>query len=135
MNKLVTIGTAVLILLQSVNIHFKDLVELGQLVEHYQFHNEEYGDNFMVFVSKHYGELKASHSEKHQEEEKDHEKLPFQHQQTSCAQPLVFVLGSDNFINSRSEIPVTTKANFHYQMSYSLVWGDGPFQPPKTHNS
>ncbi len=127
MNKIVTIGISLLILLQSVNIHFKDLVELGQLFEHYQFHNEEYGDNFMVFVSKHYGELKASHSEKHQNE---HEKLPFQHQ-TQCAQPLVFVLEPDNFIDSRSEVPVATKGNFHYQMSYSLVWGDGPFQPPK----
>lgn len=131
MTKIVTIGTALLILLQSVNIHFKDLVELGQLVEHYQFHSEEYGDNFMVFVSKHYGELKASHSEKHQEEQKDHEKLPFQHQQTPCAQPLVFVLSADNLIDSRSEIPLAPKRNFHYEMSYSHIWGDNPFQPPK----
>ncbi|MDF0707910.1 hypothetical protein [Flagellimonas okinawensis] len=131
MNKIVIIGISLLILLQGASIHFKDLVELGQFVEHYQFHNEEYGDNFMVFVSKHYGELKASHSEKHQEEQKEHEKLPFQHQQAPCAQPLVFVLGSDSFINSYSEIPVVVKGNFHYLISYSHIWGDDPFQPPK----
>ncbi|MEQ5790840.1 hypothetical protein J4E06_07240 [Muricauda sp. NFXS6] len=131
MNKIVIIGISLLLLLQSSNVHFKDLVELGQLVEHYQFHNKEYGDNFMVFVSKHYGELKASHSEKHQEEKKEHEKLPFQHHQAPCAQPLVFVLGQENFINSYSEIPLASKGNFHYQMSYSLIWGDDPFQPPK----
>ena len=130
MNKIITIGISLLILLQGANIHFKDLVELGQLFEHYQFHNEEYGDDFTVFVSKHYGELKASHSEKHQEEQKEHEKLPFQHQY-HCSQPHVFVLGADNFINSRSEIPVTEKGNFHYQISYSHIWGDNPFQPPK----
>ncbi|MBA4745528.1 MAG: hypothetical protein H2058_09720 [Muricauda sp.] len=130
MNKIITIGISLLILLQGANIHFKDLVELEQLVEHYQFHNEEYGDDFMIFVSKHYGELKADHSEKHQEEQKEHEKLPFQHQ-SQCAQPLVFVLGADDFIYSRSEIPVTTKGNFHYQMSYSHIWGDNLFQPPK----
>jgi len=84
----------------------------------------------MVFVSKHYGELKASHNEKHQEEQKEHEKLPFQHQ-TQCAQPLVFVLGQENFINSYSEIPLAAKGNFHYEMSYSHIWGDDPFQPPK----
>jgi len=84
----------------------------------------------MVFVSKHYGELKVSHSKKHQEEQKEHEKLPFQHQ-TQCAQPLVFVLGNDNPIYSRSEIPMASKGNFHYQMSYSHIWGDNPFQPPK----
>lgn len=131
MNKIVTIGISLLILLQSVNIHFKDLVELGQLVEHYQFHNKEYGDSFMVFVSKHYGELKTSHNQKHQEEQQEHEKLPFQHQTQCAAQSLVFVLEPSNFIDSRSEVPVATKGNFHYQMSYSLVWGDGPFQPPK----
>jgi len=130
MNKIVIIGISLLILLQGANIHFKDLVELGELVEHYQFHSEEYGDNFMVFVSKHYGELKVSHSKKHQEEQKEHEKLPFQHQ-TQCAQPLVFVLGNDNLIYSRSEIPMTSKGNFHYEMSYSHIWGDNPFQPPK----
>ena len=69
MNKIVTIGISLLILLQGANVHFKDLVELGELMEHYQFHNEEYGDNFIVFFSKHYRELKASHSDKHQEEQ------------------------------------------------------------------
>ena len=131
MNKIVIIGTAMLILLQSINLHLKDLVELGELVEHYQFHNDEYGDNFMVFVSKHYGELKASHSQKHQEEQKDHEKLPFQNQQAPSAQPLVFVLVGDSFISSNSEIPLASKGNFHYQISYSHIWGDDPFQPPK----
>ncbi|NDV14408.1 hypothetical protein GO009_00090 [Muricauda sp. TY007] len=130
MNKIITIGISLLILLQGANIHFKDLVELEQLVEHYQFHNEEYGDDFMIFVSKHYGELKADHSEKHQEEQKEHEKLPFQHQ-SHCTQTHVFVHSTDSLIDSRSEIPLATKGNFHYQMSYSLVWGDGPFQPPK----
>ena len=130
MNKLITIGTAVLIFLQSINIHFNDLVELDELIEHYQFHSAEYGDNFMVFMSKHYGELKDSHSEKHQEEQKEHEKLPFQHQ-TQCAQPLVFVMDSRSFFDSKSEIPLVQKGNFHYQISYSTVWGDDPFQPPK----
>ncbi|SDQ18281.1 hypothetical protein [Flagellimonas zhangzhouensis] len=130
MNKIVIIGISLLILLQGTSIHLKDLVEIGQFVEHYQFHSEEYGDNLMVFVSKHYGELKASHSEKHQEEQKEHEKLPFQHQ-SPCAQPLVFVLDSDNFIETRSDTPLVVKGNFHYQMSYSHIWGDDPFQPPK----
>ncbi|MEY8781305.1 hypothetical protein AB9K32_12820 [Allomuricauda sp. XS_ASV26] len=130
MNKLISIGVSLLILLQGANIHLKDLVELGDLVEHYQFHNKEYGDSFMVFVSKHYGELKASHSEKHKEEQKDHEKLPFQHQ-SHCSIQHVFVVDSDNYITSDSEIPLVAKGNFHYQISYFLVWEDGPFQPPR----
>lgn len=130
MNKLITIGTALLIFLQSVNIHFNDLVELDELIEHYQFHSAEYGDNFMAFMSKHYGDQKTSHSEKHQEEQKDHEKLPFQHQ-TQCAQPLVFVMDADSVFESSTVLPLIQKGNFHYQFSYSMVWGEDPFQPPK----
>lgn len=130
MNKVVIIGISLLILLQGANIHFKDLVELEQLVEHYKFHKVEYGDTFMAFVSKHYGEQKASHSEKHQEEQKEHEKLPFQHQ-SHCSVQHVFVIDSNNFIESRSETPLIVKGNFHYQISYSHIWGDDPFQPPK----
>ncbi|WP_293297543.1 hypothetical protein [Allomuricauda sp.] len=130
MNKLISIGVSLLILLQGANIHLKDLVELGDLVEHYQFHNKEYGDSFMVFFSKHYGELKASHSEKHKEEQKDHDKLPFQHQ-SHCSIQHVFVVDSDNYITSDSEIPLVAKGNFHYQISYFQVWEDGPFQPPR----
>lgn len=130
MNKIVAIGISLLILLQGANIHLKDLVELGDLVEHYQFHNEEYGDDFMVFVSKHYGELKESHSEKHKEEQKDHENLPFQHQ-SHCSIQHVFVVDSNNFIEASSEIALVVKGNFHYQISYSHIWDDSPFQPPK----
>lgn len=130
MNKLITIVTAVLILLQSMNIHLSDLTELDDLIEHYQFHSAEYGDNFMVFMSKHYGELKTSHSKKHQEEQQEHEKLPFQHQ-TQCTQHLVFVMDTKTNPESSSEIPLVQKGNFHYQNSYYMVWGDGPFQPPK----
>ncbi|NAY91443.1 hypothetical protein GTQ34_05900 [Muricauda sp. JGD-17] len=130
MNKFLAIGTALLILLQSINIHFNDLVELDELVEHYQYHNEEYGDNFLVFLSKHYGKQKADHSQKHQEEQEDHEKLPFQHQ-TQCSQLLVFVVNAKPILESRSEMPMTTSGNFHYQKSYSSIWSDSPFQPPK----
>ncbi len=53
-------------------------MQLDELIEHAQFHKQEYGDTFFVFPSKHYGELKAEHSKNHQEEQKDHEQLPFQ---------------------------------------------------------
>ncbi len=117
-------------LVNSTGFHFNDILELDELIEHYQFHTKEHGDNFLVFLSKHYGKQKAEHSRKHQEEQQDHEKLPFQHQ-TQCSQLLVFVLNTRPVLISRTEIPVTTSGNFHYQISYSQVWGDSPFQPPK----
>ena len=70
-------------MLQSFGVHYDDIVQLDELIEHAQFHSEQYGDNMIVFLSKHYGELKADHQRDHQEEKKDHEKLPFNHSSTS----------------------------------------------------
>ncbi|MCR9265513.1 MAG: hypothetical protein NXH86_15265 [Flavobacteriaceae bacterium] len=130
MLRLFAISLSSLIFMQSINLHFNDLVELDELVEHYQFHSDEYGDNFLIFISKHYGAQKNTHSQQHQEEQQEHEELPFQHQ-TQCSQLLVFVEDHKPILESRSEVPVATSDNFHYQMSYSTIWGDGPFQPPK----
>ena len=130
LSKILSISIASLVLLQSVNLHFIDLVELDELLEHYEFHQEEYGDNFLVFVSKHYGELKAEHSQKHQEEQSDHEKLPFQ-QQTPSIQLVVLFNTLNPFTSSTTEIANSSSANYYYHNFYSFDWADGPFQPPK----
>ena len=118
------------ILLQSINLQLVDLMEMDELMEHYQFHKDEYDDSFIVFVSKHYGELKSEHSQKHKEEQKDHEKLPFQHQ--NQAPQLVVLLFSTKLISTlTSEGTDLHSVSFHYQNSYSFDWSEGPFQPPK----
>ena len=130
MLRLFSISLSMLIFLQSINIHFKDLVELGALVEHYQFHKETYSDNFLSFVSKHYGEDKTQHNQQHEEEQEEHEGLPFQHQ-SHCSHLVVFMVSPKPMLESRAEIPASTSGNFHYDMSYSQIWEDGLFQPPK----
>ena len=130
MTKLVSIGTALLIFLQSINLHFNDLLELDKFVEHYQFHVDQYGDDLMAFVSKHYGEEKDSHNLAHQEEQQQHEQLPFQ-QQYQGYQVLGFVPDSLPLPQLRKEFPLDPKGNFHYHISYTPIWGDGHFQPPK----
>lgn len=130
LSKILSIFIASLVLLQSVNLNFIDLVELDELLEHYQFHQEEYGDNFLVFVSKHYGELKVEHSQKHQEEQSDHEKLPFQ-QQTPSMQLVVLFNTLNPFSSSTTEIANRSSANYYYHNFYSFDWAEGPFQPPK----
>lgn len=130
MTKLISITTSLLILFQSFNIHINDLVELDELFEHAQFHAEEYGDNFLVFLSKHYGELKAEHNEKHQEEQKEHEELPFQHHCHSLSLS-AFVINDLAPYTSHVEIASLDTGNFHYADSYSPLLGDGLFQPPR----
>ncbi|MBT8303755.1 MAG: hypothetical protein KJP09_04730 [Bacteroidia bacterium] len=129
MSKLSAILLSSLILIQSINLSFDDALQLDELIEHAQFHKQEYGDNFIVFLSKHYGELKAEHSEKHQEEQKDHEQLPFQCQ--SHITLTAFVIQDSVFESDTLESTEAPEANFYYQSSFSSLHKKGILQPPK----
>lgn len=120
------------ILFQSLGFQFSDLTQFDELLEHAKFHNENYGDNMLVFISKHYGELKADHQENHKEEEKEHEKLPFNHSSCShAANSIVFVV---DMFKSDLQIPDFTtlvESNFYYQTPTSNLHQKGLFQPPR----
>jgi len=128
--QLTSIAISFLVLIQSFGISIGEIVEIDALIEHAQFHSEEHGDNFMVFLSKHYGELKTEHSQKHQEEQKDHEELPFNHQ-IHTAFLSVFVLNNTPFYTSTPEFSVKIATNYSYCASYPSFEEDGPFQPPR----
>ena len=130
MQKLFAISTSLLILFQSFNIHIDDIIELDELFEHAQFHAEEHGDNFFVFISKHYGELKAEHSKKHQEEQEEHEQLPFQNQ---CQTALLsaFVLNQTADYPVEIDLTLDCDSNYFYQASYHSLTQEGLFQPPR----
>ncbi len=130
MIKLTSIAVSLLILVQSFNIHFNDIIELDELMEHAQFHAEEYGDNFLVFISKHYGELKTEHSQKHQEEKEEHEQLPFQHQ-CNAASLSAFVLNQVTDYPVEIDLVFDRNSNYFYQAYYHSLAQDGLFQPPR----
>ena len=130
MLKFTSIAVSLLILVQSFNIHFSDIIELDELIEHAQFHADEYGDNFVVFISKHYGELKAEHSQRHQEEKEEHEQLPFQHQ-CSTTSLSVFVISQLTDYPSEIDLAIDHDSNYFYQASYHYLAQDGLFQPPR----
>ena len=117
-------------LFQSFNIGADDIMQLDELMEHAQFHQQEYGDNFFIFLSKHYGELKAEHSKKHQEEQKDHEELPFQCQ-GHMSSVVAFLPSILPFYSNAIEIIDTTESNFHYFNLYSSLHEKELLQPPK----
>ncbi len=131
MAKLVSILIAVLILVQSFNIPVKDIIELDDLIAHARFHSQEYGDNFVVFLSKHYGELKKEHNQQHQEEQQEHEKLPFQHQcQNAALSAFVLNVAPMETLNVIS-IGLHLESEYYYQANYSSLEREGPFQPPR----
>ena len=130
MTKIFAISAALLILFQSFNLDINDVLEMDELVEHYQFHSREYGDTILVFLSKHYGELKTEHHQKHKEEQKEHEELPFQNPYSS---PATMVFISNKILECNTRIPVLENktSNFHYFDFYTSLLGDSPFQPPR----
>ena len=129
MSKLFAISLSALLLIQSFNIGTDDLLQLDELIEHAQFHKQEYGDNFFVFLSKHYGELKAEHSKNHQEEQRDHEQLPFQCQ-GHTATVIAFLSQNLQSYSNDIEILDTTESNFHYLNLYHSLLDKELLQPP-----
>ncbi|WP_299337860.1 hypothetical protein [uncultured Psychroserpens sp.] len=129
MSKLVAILLSSLVLVQSLRIDYDDIAQLDELIEHAQFHQAEYGDNFLVFISKHYGELKDEHSQNHQEEKTDHEQLPFQ-----CQDHMVvitaFVIQAHSSELEVIELFEMKDSNFYYRSSLSTLHKKGLFQPP-----
>ncbi|GHC50691.1 hypothetical protein [Ulvibacter litoralis] len=130
MVKLFSISFSFLILLQSIGLSFADIARIDELVEHAQYHNEQFGDNIAVFLAKHYGELKAEHHKEHHEEKEDHEQLPFQHQ-TNVSSMASFVLNCAKNEFKTPDFSESRTHNFFYQEPSSSLHLKGLFQPPR----
>ena len=131
MIKLVSILSAFLILIQSFNVGFREIAQLDEFLEHASFHKAQYGDNLLVFISKHYGELKADHNEKHQEEKDDHEQLPFEHNSSTHHSVNAFVLVATMQPKEKTEVLSDNKGIFYYIQRDFSCYQSEIFQPPK----
>ncbi|SEK25261.1 hypothetical protein SAMN04488008_101143 [Maribacter orientalis] len=129
-NKLFSILLSSLIMLQSFGVHYDDIIQLDELIEHAEFHKAQYGDNIIVFLSKHYGDLKLEHQRDHQEEKKDHEKLPFNHS-SSITSVADMVINPFKTELNQFEIVDFKVLNFHYQAPTSSIHTEGILQPPR----
>ncbi|WP_051473802.1 hypothetical protein [Aquimarina macrocephali] len=128
--KLISILISGLVLTQSFNVGVVDIVQLDELMEHAKFHADEYGDNFFVFISKHYGELKQEHNKEHQEEKEEHEQLPFQHQgHTNSFLALVINYNKNDY--KKIEEQRNSSTIFFYQSPDYNCHLSGIFQPPR----
>lgn len=130
MAKMFSIVMSGLILIQALDFTVDDIVQLDELLEHAEYHAEKYGDNLLVFISKHYGELKEQHNKEHQEEKKDHEKLPFQNH--SCCTSIMAVFWQAPIPKMEPfQVPENRTAKFFYRSPSSTLHVNGPFQPPR----
>ena len=130
MKSVVAIALSFLVFIQSAGLGMNDLLLLGRLVDHAQYHSENYGDDFFTFFEKHYGVLKADHQKNHKEEQQEHEELPFQH--LSCHHLLTdVVIMPFDFDLKRVEVAIQKQHRFFYQNLYSSLEKTSLFQPPK----
>lgn len=129
--KIVSVLASLLLLIQSFNLCIDDLINFQALIEHANFHSQKYGDNIVVFFSKHYGELEADHNENHAEEKSEHEKLPLQHQVHFNSLSLFVVKDFLYVPMGENVISLHSQDSFYYCPMYSNFEKEGPFQPPR----
>jgi len=119
---------ATFILLQSMNMHFKDILNLGVLLEHIEFHQAEYGDDLFVFLAKHYGDKMLEH---HGQKKDEHRELPF-HQTVCFDGGQLFLMNNLNSKWLNAFEAERQKSSFYYTNIYSYLDHSDIFQPPRT---
>ena len=53
MSSIFSILLSFVILVQGFGLHVNDIAQLDEFIEHAEYHSEQYGDNVIVFISKH----------------------------------------------------------------------------------
>lgn len=129
MGKSVVIFHVFLILAQNFNISAESILKLSALIEHAHYHKDNYGDNFITFLSEHYGNLTTTHENQHTE----HKDLPFKdhHPHILCHTNVLFLfIHNNDYILIRHFFEKQSK-NFYYQELFSSFEKPPFFQPPK----
>ena len=129
MQKIVVTYLASLLLFQGVFLNTDILFEVDELLEDYQLHKVKYGDNLTTFISKHFGELKESHKNQHQEEHQQH-KHPTQDKIGNSNQ-VDFTVNHIRFLIKNIIEVNNLKSNFHYTDLFSSFEKQKIFQPPR----
>ncbi len=118
------------VLIQSFGLNISDALQIDEFINHMQFHSEQHGDSFVMFLSKHYGELKVNHEKEHQGEKEEHEQLPFK-QLSQVSSISVFLIRMYDEKFKVPEFSVFKKHRFFYKASTSTLFLKEFFQPPK----
>lgn len=128
--KLASFFLALLLLFQGTYWNMDDISRMGVLIEHAKLHSDAYGDNFWVFLSKHYGELQKEHDSNDHTGQSQHEDLPFQ--SNSCVLILAnLTCLSANYTLTNTLANNTAPQNFHYQDNYASLDCFDIFEPPR----
>ena len=128
MMKFIAILLSNLILLQSLNIGMESFTKIKVLLEHVEYHQEQYGDTFFDFLVEHYGDNNDLVTITNHKEHKD---LPFK----KVSLTYNHLISDFNFnliiFELKNKVILNSKSNYYYQESYSHFEKSSVFQPPK----
>ncbi len=130
MSKVLAFFLSSILIVQTAGLRTDDVLHFDEFIEHAKFHKSEHGDNFITFLSKHYGEQKSEHSQKHEEEKNEHEQLPFNYQGQFVVISALFI-NQPLFVANNIDFLKEKETNFYYQSSFSSLHKKALLEPPK----
>ncbi|MGM0634843.1 MAG: hypothetical protein ACQESK_02165 [Bacteroidota bacterium] len=116
---------ASIMMFQFFQLEINYLSNWEELNEHYEFHQEKYGDSFWTFIDLHYGK----HQKDHQNEHSEHDNLPV-HECTHAFHQVMLVNEIDFKIQFPLQNPQNTEVHYYKNLFDSLILST-VFQPPK----
>ncbi len=114
-----------LMLSQVFQLDLSQFVKIQNLAEHYQFHQQEFGDDFWTFVDLHYGKNQNEHEDEHS----DHEHLPVNDCHHFCHHSVYLSTNTYEIPSLISNI--SSEVNISHSESFSFLPTSEVFQPPK----
>ena len=125
MKRIISILLIGLLLFQSSNVSISDILLINNFFKHAEFHQKNYGDSFLEFLSEHYGDKQQAHQSKNQE----HPKLPFaDHQNKSDT---IITIHITSIYRIKDQTSTTGTPNYIYKEPVSKFEKLSIFQPPK----
>lgn len=130
MKTIISILLSFWVFFQTVGFELNDVVQLELLVEHIEYHSENYGDDFFTFFEKHYGSSSLEHQKDNKDEKSQHDNLPFQHLSCSHLSPEVILI-SLRILFFETLVESSLGLNSFYKNLYSSIEKLSIFHPPK----
>lgn len=127
MYKIISIILTLLILSQSSEVTVVDVLKVKNLYEHVKFHQEQYGDTVLEFLTEHYGDGDVDHKNDH----RDHDNLPFKHSSKTCSHNILLFAIDFSHQELKIDSFLDSNLNFFYKETTSVYELNAILQPPQ----
>ena len=130
MAKFFSILLSGLIFVQSFNISLMDLSKLQTMIDHLDYHQDNFDESFGDFIAIHYSSDQILHDDDH-EHHNEHEELPFKNDLQTTQNSFNYFIFNKMSIDFDVCLEIEVPLNFHYKESYSQYEKPPILQPPR----